>query len=108
MHIDNYRMATEFDLRHDISLNKVCVVCYEKASCMLSDLEIEAVDKFLIDGYKSTHPHFPCGIYTGCSNTLSKRRKDVHFEIPILGSYDLEIMVGRRLCFQNLFSKEKK
>ena len=43
-------MATEFDLRHDRCYSKVCVVCYEKASRILSDLEIETVDKFLIDG----------------------------------------------------------
>ena len=46
---------------------------------MLSDLEIEIVDKFLIDGYKSTHPDFPCGICAGCSIALSEKCKDVDF-----------------------------
>ena len=45
--------------------SKVCVVCHEKASSILSGLKIETVDKFLIDCYKSTHPDFPCGICTG-------------------------------------------
>ena len=84
-------MATEFDLRHDRCCSKVCVVCYEKASRILSDLEIETVDKFLIDGQKSTHPDFPCGIF---SIALPKKRKDVNFEIPVLESYDLERKVG--------------
>ena len=39
-------MATEFDLGHDRCRCKVCVVCYEKASRMLSDLEIETADQF--------------------------------------------------------------
>ena len=54
---------------------KVCVVGYEKTSCMLLDLERETVDKFLIDGYKSMHSDFACGICTGCSTALSKKRK---------------------------------
>ena len=53
--------------------SKVCVVCHEKASSILSGLEIETVDKFLIDCYKSTHPDFPCGICTGWSIALSKK-----------------------------------
>ena len=94
MHIDNYRLTTEFDLGHDRCRSKVCVVCYEKDSRMLLDLEIDTVDKFLIDGYKSKHPDFPCEVSTGCSIALSKKRKDVDFEIPVLGSYDLERKVG--------------
>ena len=100
MYIENYRIATEFDLGHDRYRSKVCVVCYEKASRMLSDLEIETVDKFLIDGYKSMHPDFPCGICTCCSIALSKKCKDVdfkkkkNFEIPVLDSYDPERKVG--------------
>ena len=87
-------MATEFDLGHGGCRSKVCVVCYEKASHMLSDLEIATVDKFLIDGYISSHPDFPCAICTGCSIALSKKRKDVDFEIPVRESYDPERKVG--------------
>ena len=65
-----------------------------KASCKLSDLEIETVVKFLIAAYKSTHPDFPCESCTGCSIALSKKRKDVDFEIPALESYGLERKVG--------------
>ena len=77
-------MSTKFDLGHDRCRSKVCVVCYEKPSRMLSDLETETVDKFLIDGCKSTHPDFPCGICTGSSIALPKKRKDVEFEILTL------------------------
>ena len=90
-------MATEFDLGHDRCRSKVCVVCYEKASCMLSDLEIETEVKFLIAAYKSMHPDIPCRSCTGCSIALSKKRKDVDFEIPVLESHDLERKVGLRL-----------
>ena len=65
-----------------------------KASCKLSDLEIETVVKFLIAAYKSTHPDFPCESCTGCSIALSKKRKDVDFEIPVRESYDPERKVG--------------
>ena len=90
-------MATEFDLGHDRCRSKICVVCYEKASCKLSDLEIETVVKFLIAAYKSTHPDFPCESCTGCSITLSKKRKHVDFKILVLESYDLERKVGLQL-----------
>ena len=63
---------------------------------MLLDLEIEKIDKFLIDGDISTHPNFPCAICTGCSIALSKKRKDVDFEIPVSESYDPERKVGLR------------
>ena len=48
----------------------------------------------MIDGYKSTHPDFPCGVCIGCSIALPKNLKDVDFEIPVLESYDLERKVG--------------
>ena len=72
-------MATEFDLVHGRCRSKVCVVCYEKALCMLSDLD------------------FPHGICTGCTIALSKKRKDVGFEILVLEPYDLERKVGLQL-----------
>ena len=46
-------MATEFGLGHDRCRSKVSVVSYEKASCMLLDIEIETVDRFLIVGNAS-------------------------------------------------------
>ena len=46
-------MATEFGLGHDGCRSKVSVVCYEKASCILLDIEIETVDRFLIVGNAS-------------------------------------------------------
>ena len=57
---------------------------------MLKDLEIQTADKFLINGYKSTHLDFRCRICTGCSTAFSKKRRDVDFEIPVLKSYDPE------------------
>ena len=85
-------MATEFDLGHGRCGSKVCVVCYEKALCMLSDLD------------------FPYGICTGCSIALSKKCKDAGFEILVLEPYDLERKVGLQsvgLFVQNLYSSEK-
>ena len=38
-----------FGLGHDRCHSKVCVVYYEKTSRILSGLEIETVDNFLID-----------------------------------------------------------
>ena len=48
----------------------------------------------MIAAYKSTHPDFPCESCTGCGIALSKKRKDIDFEIPVLESYDLERKVG--------------
>ena len=82
-----------------------------KASCKLSDLEIETVVKFLIAAYKSTHPDFPCESCTGCSIALSKKRKDVDFEIPALESYGLERKVGLQsvvTCSCRIWTIEKR
>ena len=89
-------MSTDFDLEHERRHSKVCVVCYEKANPTLSDREIQTVHEFLIDGYNVTHPDFPGGICTGCSITLSKKRKDVDFKIKALENYDPERKVGLR------------
>ena len=89
-------MSTDFDLEHERCRSKVCVVCYEKANRTLSDLEIQTVHEFLIDGYNVTHPDFPSGICTGCSIILSKKRKDVDFKIKVLENYDPERKVGLR------------
>ena len=89
-------MATEFDLGHDTCRSKVCALCYEKASRILQDLEIKTGNKILVDVYKSTHPDFPCGICTSCSIALSRKRKDVDFDIPVLESYFAERKVGLR------------
>ena len=42
-------MTTDFGLGHDRCHSKVWVVYYEKTSRILSGLEIETVDNFLID-----------------------------------------------------------
>ena len=64
----------------------------------------------MFDGYKSTHPDFPCGIFTGCSIALSKKGKDVDFAIPLLESYDSKRKVRLRsvgACSCNLCTVAK-
>ena len=69
------KMATNFELDHERCRSKVCIVCYEKATRTVSDLEVETVQIFVIDGYNPSHPDFPHGICTGCSILLSKNEK---------------------------------
>ena len=89
-------MSTSFDLEHERCRSKVCVVCYRKANRTLSELEIQTVQEFLIDGYNISHPDFPNGICTGCSIILSKKRKDVDLQIKVLENYDPERKTGLR------------
>lgn len=89
-------MATNFDLEHDRCRSEVCVVCYEKASRTLSDLEINTVQTFLIDGYSVYDPDFPNGVCTGCSINLSKKRKDVEFKIKVVENYNPDRRTGLR------------
>ena len=44
--------------------------------------DIEVIREHIIDGYSSTNEDFPNGICTGCSLSLSKKRKDSSFVIP--------------------------
>ena len=89
MRIENYRMATEFGLGHDGCRSKVSVVCYEKASCILLDIEIETVDRFLIVGNASR--------FSMWNLHRLQYWLDVDFKIPVLESYDLESKVLFRL-----------
>ena len=75
-------MATEFGLGHDGCRSKVSVVCYEKASCILLDIEIETVDRFLIVGNASRFSMWNLHRLQHCH--------DVDFKILVLESHDLE------------------
>ena len=83
-------MSTAFEIGHEKCRCLVCVVCYQKASRSLSELEIKNAQDYLIDGYSSSHPNFPNGICTGCSIALSKKRKD-----PTIASPIVEITIQR-------------
>ena len=75
-------MATEFALGHDRCHIKVSVVCYEKASCILLDIEIETGDRFLIVGNASRFSMWNLHRLQHCH--------DVDFKILVLESHDLE------------------
>lgn len=92
-------MSTTFESEHERCRIKVCVVCYEKASRVLSESQIETIQHYVIDGYSSTDPDFPCGVCTGCSIALFKKRKDPEFLLPIINvSYD----PGRKLGLRSI------
>ena len=84
------KRSTTFEIGHGKCRSLVCVVCYQKASRSLSELEIKNVQDYLIDGYSSSHPDFPNGICTGCSIVLSKKRKDSTITLPAVENFNPE------------------
>ena len=88
------KTSTAFEIGHEKCRSLVCVVCYQKTSRSLSELEIKNVQDYLIDGYSSSHPDFPNGICMGCSIALSKKRKDPTIAFPIVENYNPERKTG--------------
>ena len=90
------KTSTALEIGHGKCRSLVCVVCYQKASRSLSELEIKNIQDYLIDGYSSSHSEFPNGICTGSSIALSKKRKDSTISLPIVENYDPERKTGLR------------
>ena len=93
------KTSTAFEIENEKCRSLVCVVCYQKASRSLSQLEIKNVQDYLIDGYSSSNPDFLNGICTGCSIALSKKRKDPTIALPIVENYDPERKTGMRSLY---------
>ena len=75
-------MAAQFETSHEYCREKVCVVCYKKGSRKLSVGDVEVVREFIIEAYSVSDSDFPNAICTGCSLSLSKKRKNPSFVIP--------------------------
>ena len=90
------KMSTAFEIGHEKCRSLVCVVCYQKASHSLLELEIKNVQDYLIDGCSFSHPDFLNGICTSCSIALSKKRKDPIIALPIVENFDPERKTGLR------------
>ena len=94
-------MATDLETSHNRCREKVCVVCYTKTTRSVSAGDIEVIRQYIIDGYTSSNADFPAGICTGCSISLSKKRKDPSFVIPNqVENYDPGRKKGLRSCHE--------
>ena len=90
-------MATAFENSHEWRREKVCVVCYKKSSRSVSTGDVEIIHQYIIDGYSTTNCNFPNRICTGCSISLSKKRKDPNYIIPMqIENYDPGRKAGLR------------
>ena len=89
-------MSTDFEIGHERCRSLVCVVCYNKASHLLSKLQTKLVQEFIIEGYTSSNPDFPCGICINCGFLLSKKSKNSDVKLPSVESYDPGRTTGLR------------
>ena len=89
-------MSTDFELGHESCRRLVCVVCYEKASSVLTDLQTSYVQDFVIEGYTNSNPDFPCGICKNCSFIISKKSRDPNVKLPLVENYDPGRTTGLR------------
>lgn len=89
-------MSTDVELGHENCRRLVCVVCYEKASSVLTDLQTSYIQDFLIEGYTISNPDFPCGICKNCSFIVSKKSRDPNVKLPLVESYDPGRTAGLR------------
>ena len=90
-------MATGYEAGHEACRGKVCVVCYQKATRLLSECASVVVKEHIIDHYDISNPDFPCGVCEGCNISLSKKRADPDFDIPhCVDDYDPQRKTGLR------------
>ena len=90
-------MATQFETSHESCRGKVCVVCYKKGTRTVSAGDVDVIRDYIIDGFSISDLDFPNGICTGCSLSLSKKRKNPDFSIPNLNDvYDPGRKLGLR------------
>ena len=63
------------EIGHEKCRALVCVVCYNKAAHVLSDLETKYVQEFIIEGYTASNPDFPCSICTICGFLFARNTR---------------------------------
>jgi len=74
---------------HSEARQKVCIICYHKASRPLSSLDIEGIQNFVIENYNPENPDLPCAICTPCQGALTKYRNgNMQTHLPIASDYD--------------------
>ena len=67
---------------------KVCIVCYHKASRHLSNAEVEAVQNIIMENYNVANPDLPCGICNSCHEILNEHSHgNMKRSLPISDNY---------------------
>ena len=89
-------MSTDKKIGHEKCWALVCVVCYNKATHVLRDLDTKYVLEFIIEGYTASNPDFPYGICTICGFLLCKKYRDHSVKLPSVESYDPGRTAGLR------------
>jgi hypothetical protein len=76
-------------MNHSEARQKVCIICYNKASRPLSALDIDGIQKYVIENYNAENLDLPCGICSPCHGILTQHRKgDTHKPFPVVGDYN--------------------
>lgn len=87
---------------HFEAREKVCVICYRKASRLLSSTDIEAVQNVVIENYNPDNPNYPCGICSPCHAILTEHRLgDIHRSLPVVTDYNPGMRIltrGQSVC----------
>lgn len=81
-------MASPED-KHEACRHRVCVICYRKGQRPLSDIDITAVQEFVIANYNVKNPDFPAALCNGCHLLLCKKRNGHNIKLPdMIEDYD--------------------
>ena len=87
---------------HYEARKKVCIICYGKASRLLSSIDIETIRRLVIENYNSENPDFPCGICTPCKGILTEHRSgNVCRSLPVASDYNPGTQIltrGQSVC----------
>ena len=74
---------------HSEARQKVCVVCYNKASRLLSFALVKVIQEFVFENYSLENPDLSCGICNSCSWTLSEYKNgNITRTLPVIGDYN--------------------
>ena len=87
---------------HSEARKKVCVVCYNKASSLLSFPLVKVVQEFVFKNYSLENPHLPSGICNSCRRTLSEYKNgNTKRTLPVITDYNPGTRVltcGQSVC----------
>jgi hypothetical protein len=98
---------------HSACRQKVCLICYEKATHVASPAIIHSVQTYLIEDYNPDFANWACGVCTSCQVALYKFSKG-DFSTFIRQPIGITIMSGVRVlprskdCYCYICSKAKE
>jgi hypothetical protein len=57
-------------LNHEENRKKVCLICFNKSNCNITDVVLARIRRYFMPTYEMTNPNLPCGMCSRCRSNL--------------------------------------